>query len=131
MIKKSGKGDVIMKAKYSFFVMTITLLCLNNLAYAKGGENSGGHGGVSQCELLSNKYEDLDCVDASTTGPICEPEEEIISLPRGKSQLCCCTRNSDLEDLGDGGSSVDGEDTSTSDGEDFPGSEPEPLESDT
>ncbi len=93
--------------KKKLFVVLIIATFLSSNAYAKEGKQDK----ISSCELLNNKYEDLDCVDASTTGSICNSDEEIISLPR-KSQLCCCFRNSSSsEEFSDEGDTepVDGE----------------------
>jgi len=38
---------------------------------------------------------DLTCVSASTVGAVCaDPSADILSAPRGKFQLCCCSRES-------------------------------------
>lgn len=88
-----------MKNKNKFLIVFFTALSLSvNCAYAKSIN-------ISTCEGLNERYEDLDCVDASDTGAICQPDEEIVSLPR-RLQLCCCFRNSIIDDTSDGSDST-------------------------
>lgn len=70
--------------KKKLFALLVVLMVMPNSSFAKS----------SLCEGLNSIYEDLDCVDASKSGAICEPGEDIVSLPR-KLQLCCCIRLSD------------------------------------
>ena len=80
--------------KNKLFILLVVLIALPSTSYAKTNI-------VTSCEGLNSVYEDLNCVDASTTGPICDPSEDIISLARGKSQLCCCLRVSDSANAAD------------------------------
>lgn len=92
--------------KKKLFVLLIVLASLPNCSYAKSS-------GSITCEGLSSQYEDLDCFDASKTGAICDPGEDIISLPR-KLQLCCCIRISD-EEIGESFDVTEEEDVSGDD----------------
>ena len=97
-----------MKNKNIFLVALLALSFITNAAFAKSMN-------ISSCEGLNERYEDLDCVDASDTGAICQPDEEIVSLPR-RLQLCCCFRNSIIDDTsGESETTDDGgvDDTST------------------
>lgn len=80
-----------MENKKRFLVVLIALSFISSPGYCASKVSN-----VSTCEGLNNVFEDLDCIDASQTGAICDPDEEIISLPR-KLQLCCCLRNSNQD----------------------------------